>query len=193
MTNHYIPVKPSDKHTLIAILGESGSGKTSLANYLEDNYGWSVLKSYTTRDKRSDSKDDHTYVTQEEFDLIEDKVATNYYTGSNAWYCATKKQCDESDIYVVDIPGLEQLRKNYTNKHIFAIYLEVDKDTRVSRMKQRGDNLQSIQRRIVKDCQEFAMAKDICDVTICNNSSLVITAMQVDAVLKNFYEKLLND
>ena len=50
-------------NVLIALVGRSGAGKSVSAKYLEDIYGLKYLRSYTTREKRADKLDDHTYVT----------------------------------------------------------------------------------------------------------------------------------
>ena len=56
-----------------------------------------VLPSYTTRPKRNVSDMDHIYISQAEYDLISDKVATR--ERSDGCYCATKEQVDNNDIY----------------------------------------------------------------------------------------------
>ena len=98
-------------NVLIALVGRSGAGKSVSAKYLEDIYGLKYLRSYTTREKRADKLDDHTYVNLAQYSRITGKVAENYYTGN--WYCATESQCDDADVYVVDVPGLKQLKENY--------------------------------------------------------------------------------
>ena len=60
--------------TLIALVGESGSGKTAIANYLKDIYGLRILRSYTTRQKRADSNDDHCYISVEEYSKLDNKL-----------------------------------------------------------------------------------------------------------------------
>ena len=174
--------------TLIALVGESGSGKTAIANYLKDIYGLRILRSYTTRQKRADSNDDHCYISVEEYNKLDNKVAENCYNGN--MYCATVKQCDESDVYVVDVPGLKMLKKNYKNKKVFAIYIDVPENTRVQRMKMRGDSNELIVSRMKNDKgKDFKDAKLLCDVTINNEFCLAMTTMAIVAEVNKFREK----
>ena len=60
---------------LIAICGVSGSGKTSLVNKISKKYGYTVLKSYTTRKPRENDDADltsHEFCTLEEAQIIAD-------------------------------------------------------------------------------------------------------------------------
>ena len=91
-------------NVLIALVGRSGAGKSVSAKYLEDIYGLKYLRSYTTREKRADKLDDHTYVNLAQYSRITGKVAENHYTGN--WYCATESQCDDADVYVVDVSAV---------------------------------------------------------------------------------------
>lgn len=174
--------------TLIALVGGSGSGKTAIANYLKDIYGLRILRSYTTRQKRADSNDDHCYISVEEYSKLDNKVAENCYNGN--MYCATEKQCDESDVYVVDVPGLKMLRKKYKNKKIFVIYIDVPENTRIQRMKMRGDSNELIMSRINNDKgKDFKDAKSLCDVTINNEFCLAMTAMTIVVEVNKFREQ----
>jgi guanylate kinase len=173
--------------TLILLVGESGTGKTSLANYLHDQYHLRVLPSYTTRPRRSDSKNDHTYVSDEEYQKLTNIVAENCYNGY--MYCATEEQCDYYDIYVVDVTGLKMIKEQYHNKKIFAVYLDTPENTRVQRMKYRGDSDELILSRLKNDRKEFKEAKELCDVAVSNIHCLAMTAMAVVAKFHEFRNK----
>ena len=58
------------KDKIICIVGRSGSGKTTAAEYLEELYGLKSIQSYTTRPKRKPNETGHTFVTEDEFDKI---------------------------------------------------------------------------------------------------------------------------
>ena len=66
---------------LLVLLGESGTGKTTIANELRNKYNMKVLQSYTTRPKRDENEDGHTFVSLGEYLLLKDKVAENKYSG----------------------------------------------------------------------------------------------------------------
>ena len=85
---------------LIAIIGTSGSGKTSLVNKISKKYGYSVLKSYTTRAPRENDDADlfsHTFCDMKEAAFFSEQgqiVCSTWFAG-NFYFC-TKNQLDNS-------------------------------------------------------------------------------------------------
>lgn len=131
-------------------VGPSASGKTSVADALEKYGRYKQLKSYTTRPPRYEGEIGHIFITKEEFDKLEDKIAYTEYNGH--CYCATKQQLDEVDIYVVDVPGIKTLIENYDTERIINIlYFDVELITRVKNMVSRGDSDTTIVNRILTD------------------------------------------
>lgn len=175
-------------NVLIALVGRSGAGKSVSAKCLEDIYGLKYLRSYTTREKRADKLDDHTYVNLAQYSRITGKVAENYYTGN--WYCATESQCDDADVYVVDVPGLKQLKENYHKKHILALCIDTPSSTRIQRMKDRGDTSDAIDERMKKDESAFEESYDLCDAVINNEGSLSMTCLNIMAELERFKRQI---
>ena len=51
-------------------VGQSGSGKTTVVNYLEEVYSYKSLQSYTTRPQRYEGETGHIFVTDPEFDEL---------------------------------------------------------------------------------------------------------------------------
>lgn len=131
-------------------VGPSASGKTSVADALEKYGRYKQLKSYTTRPPRYEGEIGHIFITKEEFDKLETKIAYTEYNGH--YYCATKQQLDEVDIYVVDVPGIKTLIENYDTERIINIlYFDVELITRVKNMVSRGDSDAAIVNRILTD------------------------------------------
>ena len=158
------------KQVLIAILGTSGCGKSTIASRLERKYGYVQAKSYTTRPIREDDDNDintHTFISRAEVENYKDSiVAYNEYNG-NAYF-ATRQMLNAANIYVVDKAGLIQLYKNYRDKDILSIYIDCDSAIAAKRMSDRGDSDEQIMRRLQYDAEAFDGTKDLCDFVIPN-------------------------
>ena len=157
---------------LLACLGVSGSGKTTLVNKLAKKYGYNVLKSYTTRKPRENDEADlssHTFCSLDDVAELQDEiVCSNWFNGN--YYFATFKQLDESDLYVTDCEGLKDLYRNYFNKPILSVFLDVDSSIAAARMEKRGDSNEAIMSRLQHDAEAFKDAKNYCDF-VCDNST----------------------
>lgn len=106
------------------IVGQSGSGKTTIVNCLEEKYGLKSIQSYTTRPKRSDDETGHIFISDEEYDKLTNIVANTEFCGYR--YCVQAEQIDNNDLYVIDSVGVKTLKvlykgikKNKNYIHIF--------------------------------------------------------------------------
>lgn len=154
----------------IVLLGKSGSGKTTIANILESEYGFKQVQSYTERPKRTEDETGHTFVTPEEFNKIENIIAYTQY--GRYRYCTTKEQVESCDVAVLDVRGVNELRERYDGeKNIVVFYLNVDHGIRKYRMRKRGDSPEAIAARIQYEIDVFAGAQDVCDYTLVNKKA----------------------
>ena len=108
-------------------------------------------------------------------------------------YCATDKQLDQSDVYIIDVAGLQTLLELKMNKKInipfVAFYLQVPEEERIKRMSKRGDSERVIKQRIEHDRIAFQRASELCEYTIDNIDSIATAKMiysyVYDVVMKN--------
>ena len=143
-----------DKY-IVLIVGESGSGKSTICDELTKRYGLKQVESYTTRPRRSEDEDGHTFISDEEFKELEGICAYTYF--DNHHYCATREQIDNSDLYIIDPHGIEYFIKKYNGRKIpMVVYIYADKRTRRKRMANRGDKEHKIRQRIAHDESAFA-------------------------------------
>lgn len=140
---------------LIALIGRSGVGKTSVAKYLEDKYDWTQVESYTTRPKRNKDEKGHQFITEPQFNSIPKEEIMAYMRYRGYQYGATEDQLNEANLYVVDPGGYKMLKERYKNRPILAIKLAASRDILESRMRTRGTSEQEIADRIEKDNDIF--------------------------------------
>lgn len=136
---------------LYLFVAKSASGKTTVANILEEKYGYKQVQSYTTRPPRYDGEVGHTFVSEQEFYNLGELAAYTEYNGYR--YGTTVKQLEECDIYVIDVPGVETLLKKNIGRPIVIIYFSTTVCTRILRMVDRNDSDSAIIARLLQDEQ----------------------------------------
>ena len=135
---------------LFLFVGRSASGKTSIADALEQKYNYKQVQSYTTRPPRYDGEIGHIFVGEDEFNNLGNLVAYTEYNGHK--YGTTSEQLDECSIYVVDVPCVETLLEKYkSNRFIVIFYFDTTAYTRINRMINRGDSNAQIVSRLLQD------------------------------------------
>ena len=145
---------------LYCIIGKSGIGKTTAVDKLESEYGYKVLKSFTTRPPRRKGDTDHTYITLDEYEDLENKVATCCFNGH--YYAATADQIDDADLYVIDCDGIKELQSKYVGaKRIIFIQLVAPMEVCLERMLKRGDSEDAAWERLRHDYTAFAEASKL--------------------------------
>lgn len=185
------------KMPVILLIGESGSGKNTVQDNLERLYGCVPLLSYTTRPKRTPNENTHTFVTEEEFDKILNNEKVIAFTRFDEHrYCATEKQLEQSDVYIIDVAGLYTLLDLKFEKAIdipfVTVYLQVPEEERIKRMKKRGDSKQAIKQRLEHDRIAFECASELCDYTIDNVDSVVTAKMIYNYVCEKIQKENCN-
>lgn len=163
---------------IILVVGESGSGKDTLVNAACKKYGYTKVKSYTTRPQRKDYKDkqSHIFVSDKKFDKLQNIVAYTEFNGYR--YCATAEQVEQADFYIIDCEGIKYFKGHYKgNKEIITVHIKVPKVDRFLRMRKRDDSFKAME-RIKNDEIAFANVDDMCDITIDNTDSNINVAVE---------------
>lgn len=166
---------------LFCILGASASGKSTLVQMLEKEFNMKQIPSYTTRSPRYEGEAGHTFVTDEEFQNLNDIVAYNYYLNNH--YGVTSQQIDDEahDLYVVDQTGLNELKEKYKgDRKIYSVYIDCLPINRYDRLfdryfKMYQNSLVATNRameRIKQDEIEFENCNLVVDYVITNNDNI---------------------
>lgn len=152
-------------------MGESGVGKTTIADYMERTYGLKQVVSYTNRLKRFDGEIGHRFIDERDVDKIKqqfpNRVAEGVYDGN--FYFATEEQVDECDVYVINPSAVCDFKRKYSgNKTIKVVLLEDTPVNKAKHMFHRGDSIAKIQRRLDYDRVEFKDARELADYIVVN-------------------------
>ena len=172
---------------LFLFVGRSASGKTSVADMLEKD-GYSQIASYTTRAPRYDGEIGHTFVTDEEYDKLNDIVASTLYNGYR--YCTTLEQVQKADLYVVDIPGVQTLMDNYhrLNRDVHVLYFDASVYNRINRMIDRHDSDMQIISRLLNDEKED-WHEQLCRLNE-EYPSFILTIVDANVDLNQVYDNI---
>lgn len=140
------------------IIGRSGSGKTTLTEMLAKEHGLKTVWSYTTRPARYEGEEGHIFVSEDEFDCLGEMCAYTEYGGYR--YGVTSEIIDNSDLYVIDPPGVLYLKDRYKgSKGLITVFLDISRDICRQRMEARGDNPEVVQKRLDMDEGWFDSSK----------------------------------
>ena len=147
---------------ILCVLGASGSGKSTLCSELEKRYGLKSIPSYTTRAPRFNGEQGHTFVTEDEFDKLENILA--YAETDNCRYAVTKEMFEDEQysIYIIDMTGLKYLYEHYHGgRPLISVFIDCDVYDRFKHMVYRTDlrtyyeKMEAALHRIEHDAVEF--------------------------------------
>ena len=112
---------------LTVIIGRTASGKTTFAEELAKlNMKYEV--SYSTKEPRNEKDTSHHFISEQEFDELEDKILETSYNGKK--YAYTKSQLNQAECIVLDPKGVNELLNLMPNLEIFIVNIIVDKEKR---------------------------------------------------------------
>ena len=186
-------------HILICLMGRTASGKDTLANKLCERTGLRQIISYTTRDRRANEGDTHIFISDEEYQSLEDSEQIAAFTQIGSYkYCCTINQLYENDIYVIDPIGVQHLRElNLPNLKLVTVYVNVPDDIRKERaLNKRGDDRLTFMKRDMAEREQFrAMLRNadfdyaISNLDVAKSYSVLRWISQVEGAWKNNLEE----
>ena len=146
------------EHVLICLMGRTASGKDTLANKLAERTGLKQIISYTTRERRVNEGDTHIFISNEEYQNLEDSGQIAAFTKIGPYrYCCTIDQLYENDIYVIDPVGVKHLRElNLPNLRLITVYVNTPDEVRKERaLSKRGDDRLVFMKRDMDERSQF--------------------------------------
>jgi len=154
----------------IILVGKAAAGKDHMRKILQGR-GFKYGVSYTTRPKREGEIDgeDYYFISEEEF--IKGIVNNLWYewVQFNGWYYGTtvKQFNEECNLFIMTPKGISHIN-SVDRKKCTIIYLDMSDSVRAARLSERGDNNDSIERRMYHDDIDF---KDFTDYDLIINNS----------------------
>ena len=134
-----ISIIPENKtsNVKVLIVGRTATGKDYLANELKSR-GMTLLKSHTTRPKRSDDEDTHTFITNEEYDAIDKSNVIAHTEINGNKYFATKDDVLNCDVYIIDVNGLRQISESMPDTPVIVVHMTANEEERKKRFIKRS-------------------------------------------------------
>lgn len=146
---------------LLVICGKSATGKTTLKQYLVENYGYDPVITCTTREQRIGeiNGEDYDFVCLDEFNkMIDNEELIEYNFFVKGWY-GTKKEninLNTNQIIVLEPNGVKELLKYYDyDPRIIVFELYLCNEERYIRQIQRGDDINEIALRKEREFATF--------------------------------------
>jgi len=106
---------------ILAIIGKKCTGKTSLADYLDDLDGFTTITTYTTRAPREGELQANKYhfTDKETINKMKENDELIEYNNRNGVLYATTRDSlvdDKVNIIVIDLEGVQELKQQYPDK-----------------------------------------------------------------------------
>ena len=157
-------------------------GKTTILNELEKR-GMKKAINYTTRPRRESEKEsaEYEFITKPQFEEMWEQGKLLQRAQFNGEYYGISIDSLDNNVACIQIVDTVKDVKNRAkelgkNPQILTFYIAVDEQERMRRMKNRGDTIETIEKRIEIDREKFQNARDVADYIIPNKN--VIEAVE---------------
>jgi guanylate kinase len=171
---------------MLALIGKSGSGKTTIEDTLIREHGFKRAISHTSREKRVNDVEgvNYYFVSKAEMErLWETGELVERVDYLDNIYGFVESECKPDRVVAVLPDGLKQLNRR-KDLNIFSVYLDVSYDVRKERMSGRGDSDENVEKRLRNDDEVFSGVESIVDLVI-NNDDKTIEEI-VNIILKEY-------
>lgn len=166
---------------MIVLVGKTCSGKSTVADILESQYGIHRIRTYTTRPPRPGETGEYHFITEEEFEKLKAEEfffeTTQYEVASgDIWkYGTSRGEFCEDCCIVMNPDGMKKVSKlldrEQYNLHI--IYLNVTEGIQWNRLRQRGSTSpDEATRRVEADKKDFEDVEQYYDFAITTDDLL---------------------
>ena len=182
---------------LICLVGQTASGKDTIANYLRDTYGYKQVCSYTTRPKRPNETNgvEHYFISDEEMEKLRYDRDVVAYTRIDSEleatkgfeYCAKLKDVLTADVYIIDPNGIKYMREKFPDIQIITVFVDADEQVRkVRALKRDPKGLSAFEKRERNEYEQFRdfkKSKSYDYIIETNAGGVSIMCGAMDAVL----------
>ncbi|HHY73539.1 MAG TPA: guanylate kinase [Bacillus bacterium] len=184
-----------EKERLFIYTGPDGSGRKTIAKMVSTVFDMETVISYTTRKPRHYETDgiDYHFVSDDKFALMKEheefleSVEIDGYQYGIREQDVIKAFENHNLVYLTLNPeGTEKLKKMYGNK-VVRLFIYADRDTVISRQKEREDSEEDIQRHL-NHYDDIMGYKNLCEHAFENFDSPQVS-FQVSEVIENYLDR----
>lgn len=180
---------------MIILIGESGSGKTTILNALAQK-GYRKAVNNTTRQKREGEEElgEYRFITKEEFEKMwENNQLLQRAEFNNEYYGIGIESLQEDVVCISIVDSVQDIKNKVQemklmNISLITFYIHVSTEERIKRMLKRGDPIEAIQKRISIDKEKFKDAEKVADYVV-ENINVEETVNEIIAKVRNHKEK----
>lgn len=184
-----------EKEKLFIYTGPDGSGRKTIAKMVATAFDMELVLSYTTRSPRHYEKDgeDYHFVDLETFkklennqEFIESVEIDGFHYGIREEDIVKAFETHNLVYLTLNPEGTEKLKTMFGDR-VMRLFIYANRDTVISRQKERGDSEADIKRHL-EHYDEIMSYKDSCEYVFENFDSPQVS-FQVSEVIELFLER----